>query len=274
MHLSFDSTALRKLRSLFTLLTLTLASPLHLFAQSPVGTLSAEELSAGQSQFEIHCARCHGMLGEGGEGPSLKRAQLTHAADDATLLTVIAGGIPSTGMPGIRLSAKDARSVAGYVRSLGALPAEPMPGDPVAGALVYRSTGNCASCHILHGDGVGLGPELSSVGLKRNAEYLRRAVTNPEVEQPRVVDRFRGTLNAFLTVRIVSEYGRYEGMRINEDEFTVQMRDLEGNIHSFEKAKLISYEKALGHSFMPGYSALLDEKQIVDVVSFLMSQRG
>jgi mono/diheme cytochrome c family protein len=49
------------------------------------------------------------------------------------------------------------------------------------------------------------------------------------------------------------------------------MRDLAGEIYSFEKGDLLSYEKALGHSLMPGYNSVLNETQINDVVSYLMS---
>ncbi len=237
-------------------------------------SVSAQDLENGETLYRTLCARCHGMLGEGGEGPSLKRARLIHAPDDQALVSVIVGGIPGTGMPGSRqLRGEDGPDVAAYVRSLGQLPPEQMPGDPAAGEVIYNTTGNCASCHILNGEGTGIGPELSNVGQRRNLEYLRRSVTNPEADQPKLVDRFRGSLNAFLTVRIVSEYGTYEGMRVNEDAFTVQMRDIAGNYYSFEKGDLISYEKALGHSFMPGYSAMLTERQIDDVVSYLMSLR-
>ena len=236
------------------------------------GPVSAQNLENGEQLFQTLCARCHGMLGEGSEGPSLTRPNLVHAPDDAALVSLIVGGIPGTGMPGSRqLRGQDGPDVAAYVRSLGVLPPEDMPGDPVAGAEVYRVVGNCSSCHILNGEGLGIGPELSKVGQRRNAAYLRRSVTSPEADQPRLVDRFRGSLQAFLTVRIVSEYGIYEGMRINEDAFTVQMRDMAGEIVSFKKSDLISYQKVQGHSLMPGYNSVLDEKQIDNVVSYLMS---
>ena len=244
---------------------------LALAATSPI---VAQNLENGEQLYLTLCARCHGILGDGGEGPSLKRAVLSHAPDDDALIAVIIGGIPGTGMPGSRqLRGADGADVAAFVRGLGRLPPEPMPGDPTAGALVYLSA-NCASCHILSGVGTGIGPELTGVGMRRNAEYLRRAVTNPDADQPKLVDRFRGSLNAFLTVRVVSELGTYEGMRVNEDAFTVQMRDLNGELYSFEKADLISYEKAPGHSLMPGYNAVLNAQQIDDVVSYLMSLRN
>jgi putative heme-binding domain-containing protein len=254
---------------------IVLAGALLLLGSGLTSTSTGQDLENGQQLFQTLCARCHGILGEGGEGPSLKRARLTHAPDDDTLAAIIIGGIPGTGMPGSRqLRGGDDRDVAAYVRSLGQLPEEPMPGDPTAGQLVYETTGNCSSCHIIEGVGTGIGPELSDVGLRRNADYLRQSVMTPEADQPRVVDRFRGTLNAFLTVRIVSERGSYEGMRVNEDAFTVQMRDIAGNFYSFDKADLLSYEKAFGHSFMPGYSAALTERQTDDVVSYLMQLRG
>ena len=232
----------------------------------------AQDLQNGQQLFQTLCARCHGMLGGGGEGPSLTRPTLVHAPDDEALVALIVGGIPGTGMPGSRqLRGQDGPDVAAYVRSLGELPPEELPGDPLAGVEIYRSVGNCASCHIIFGEGNGVGPELSNVGQRRNAAYLRRSVMSPGAEQPRQVDRFRGSLNAFLTVRIVSEYGSYEGMRVNEDAFTVQMRDLSGKLYSFEKADLISYEKAPGHSLMPGYNSVLNAQQTDDVVSYLMS---
>ena len=236
---------------------------------------AAQDRDNGEQLFMTLCARCHGILGEGGEGPSLKRADLVHAPDNNALIEVIVSGIPGTGMPGSRqLRGGDAVDVAAFVRSLGQLPPEQMPGDPAAGEQVYNTVGNCANCHILNGAGNGIGPELSRVGLRRNAEYLRRAVTSPDADQPRQVDRFRGSLYGFLTVRVVTELGTYEGMRINEDAFSVQMRDLAGEIYSFRKADLISYEKAPGHSLVPGYNAVLDGRQIDDLVSYLMSLRN
>lgn len=267
---------------LLGIVVITLAAlPATLLAQnpatfeSPIPAMSPADLDLGQSLFETHCARCHGMLGEGGEGANLTRSRLTYAPDDMSLFGVISQGIPGTGMPSTSIPRPaDIWRLAAYVQSLGRLAVEAMPGDPVAGKLIYASKGNCASCHILNGVGRGVGPELSEVGLRRNIDYLQRAVMAPDAEQPKITNRFRGTLNSFLTVRIVSERGTYEGMRINENEFSVQMRDLEGNIYSFDKAKLISYEKDFGHSLMPGYGAALNNTEVNDLVSYLMSLKG
>jgi len=263
------------LTAISLLLSTTVAAQTDVPGDSPIASLTEAELTQGQELFGVHCARCHGMLGEGGEGPNLKRPRLTHAANDMALFSVISQGIPGTGMPATWAPAPDELwRIAGYVKSLGQLAPETMPGDPARGKLVYDNPGNCASCHITEGLGRGVGPELTEVGLRRNQEYLQRAISNPAADQPRVTTQLRGTLNSFLTVRVVSEYGVYEGMRINEDEFSVQMRDLEGTIYSFAKPELISYEKDFGHSLMPGYSLVLNQQQVDDLVSYLMSLKG
>lgn len=265
---------LRSVGCLFAALPISLLAVAQ-DSDSAFSHLSEADILEGRSVFEVQCARCHGMLGEGGEGPSLTRAQLTHASNDEQLMAIIRNGIAGTGMPGSwQMSESHVLVTAAYVRTLGALPEEAMPGDAAQGALLYANKGNCASCHIVDGIGTGVGPELSAVGLRRNVEYLRQSVINPDLDQPKVVSRRLGTLNAFLTVRIVSERGVYEGLRINEDEFSVQMRDLAGRIYSFDKTKLISYEKAFGHSLMPGYGATLTESEVDDVVSYLMTLKG
>lgn len=241
---------------------------------SPIATMAEEDLLNGQRLFRIHCARCHGMQGNGGEGPSLQRARLEHASDDDSLFDVINNGIQGTGMPGTWApNDPEIWQIAGYVRSLGQLPDEPMPGDPEAGALIYASNA-CATCHISAGQGRGVGPELTEVGLRRNAEYLRRALTNPDADAPMLDSRITGRINGFLTVRALASDGEYEGLRVAEDEFSVQLRDLSGNIHSFEKNQLLRYERAFGHSLMPGYRTQLSAQDTEDLVSYLMSLKG
>ena len=240
--------------------------------ESPIPDMSDSELANGQRLFTVHCARCHGMLGGGGEGPSLQRPKLRHAPDDDALFDVLDSGIRGTGMPGtFGPNEREIWQIAGYVRSLGQLPAEALPGNPANGRSIYETRGACASCHILAGSGRGVGPELSEVGLRRNAEYLRRALTNPDADYPMLNKPMTGRTNAFLTVRLVTKAGEFEGMRVNEDEFSIQLRDLTGKLHSFDKADLLSFEKAVGHSLMPGYAAVLEQNEVNDLVAYLMT---
>ncbi len=78
----------------------------------------------------------------------------------------------------------------------------------------------------------------------------------------------------YLTVRVRSPESRVEGLRINEDAFSVQVRDVGGVVHSFRKDELVEYEKVFAHSLMPEYGAALGEKDMDDLISYLMSLRS
>jgi len=239
-------------------------------AEAPLEGMSAQDLAEGQRLFRVHCARCHGIDGGGGEGANLARPKLRFAPDDEALLAVIADGIPGTGMPSVwSLDAEQAKRVAAYVRSLGRLSVEAMPGDPTRGAEIYRTTGGCPACHIVAGHGKGIGPELTDVGDRRGVEYLRRSLLAPAEAQSQTMG-----YRDFLTVRVRTKRGEIEGLRINEDAFSIQLRDAGGRIHSLRKDELLGIEKVFAHSLMPGYGDALSPADIDDVVSYLMSLRS
>ena len=239
-------------------------------ARAQLDDLTAGDLADGERLFRLHCARCHGMDGTGGEGSNLARARLKYATDDEKLVEILDEGIDGTGMPAIwTLDDEQLRRVAGYVRTLGRLDDEPMPGDPVRGREVYRTNGGCPACHIVAGHGKGIGPELTYVGDQRGVDYLRRSLTAPADAQSQTMG-----YQDYLTVRVRSQDGEIEGLRIDEDAFSILVRDLGGVVHSFRKDKLLGFEKVFAHSLMPGYGGVLAETDIDDVVSYLMTLRS
>src|SRR5271168_400120 len=138
---------------------------------------------AGKRLFERHCALCHGIDGKGGRGPALNRSKLPHAPDDMALKTVIAEGIPPNMPEGWFLDDEDVANLAVFVRSLSKIPSDPVPGDATRGAGVYAKSG-CGSCHIADGAGVGYGPELTGIGDRRSAAFLRELISKPGSELP------------------------------------------------------------------------------------------
>lgn len=241
-----------------------------LYAQSPFDELSDNDLADGERLFRVHCARCHGIDGAGGEGSNLARARLKHASDDEALIAVIDNGIPGTGMPAI-WSLDDAQTtrVAAYVRRLGQLETEEMPGDPTRGADIYQAVGGCPACHIIAGHGKGIGPELTTVGDSRGLAYLRSSLINPAAAQSQTMG-----YHDYLTVRVKTSDKIVEGLRINEDAFSIQIRDIGGNVHSIRKKNLVEFDKVFAHSLMPEYGAALAERDMNDLVSYLMSLRS
>ena len=240
------------------------------WAQSPLDELTEADLAEGEKVFKVHCARCHGIAGQGGEGSNLVRSKLKYATDDQALIDLLGEGIPGTGMPAIwTLDEQKRTQVAAYVRTLGQLEAEEMPGDPGRGEDIYQGSGGCPACHIIAGHGIGIGPELTHVGDQRGLDYLRQSLTDPAATQSQT----RGYQN-YLTVRVKSMQEEVEGLRINEDAFTVQVRDMSGTIHSFRKDELMRFEKVFAHSLMPEYSAALSDDDMNDLISYMMSLRS
>src|SRR3974390_3427350 len=195
-------------------------------------TASAFAAIDGQALFEQHCALCHGIGGTGGRGPSLTRPKLLHAPDDAALKTVIGAGLEPE-MPGAWfLSDEETAAVASYVRSLGKIAPQKLPGDPARGAKLYDAQG-CAACHILGGKGVGYGPDLSEIGARRSATYLVESLVKPDAAVP----------EGFLLVKLRTADGRtLEGIRLNETTFTIHIKAARGAPHSFRKSDLAAIE--------------------------------
>lgn len=218
----------------------------------------------GQQRFESQCALCHGQDGSGGRGPNLRRPKLDHAPDDAALRKVIAEGIQPE-MPGAwQLSPHEVASVAAYVRKLGAVPPELVPGNPIHGEQVYKSKG-CANCHMIRGAGSGFGPELTDIGTRRSVAYLRESVVKPEASLP---DRF-------LMIEAVTTSGAtVPGIRANEDTFSIQIKDAKGEFLSFRKAELKELRKLSGKSPMPSYQDSLTPEELSDLIAYLAGQKG
>ena len=73
------------------------------------------------------------------------------------------------------------RAVLAYLRRLRAGAAPPQV--PAASARVVKTLGTrCVACHRLDGDGGDTGPDLTHIGARRDAEAIRRIVTDPNDE--------------------------------------------------------------------------------------------
>ena len=222
------------------------------------------DVAAGKLIFEGHCALCHGIDGGGGRGPSLRRAKLTRAADDEALKGVIENGIPPEMPEGWYLSKEEIASVAAYVRTLGNVPPEVLPGDPARGKAIYERSG-CSACHILAGEGSGYGPELTDVGARRGSSRLRETLQHPAKAMPEGFLFVEATVSSGQTIR---------GVRLNEDSFSIQLKDQQGRFHSFRKSELRDLKKLRGETPMPAYGSTLSAAELDDLINFLASQRG
>lgn len=221
------------------------------------------DLLQGKKLFQVHCALCHGPNGEGARGPTLARARLSHAPDDAALLKILEDGIRGTEMPGAgAMDDREMRQTAAYVRSLGKVPAKDVAGDAARGAELYRGKGACAGCHSIHGEGGVAGPDLSDVGSSRGSAFLRESLLKPDAAVPE---------DYLLVTAVPSDGSPVSGVRVNEDSFSIQIRDTAGRAHSFWKKDLTRLERQRGKSAMPSYQGRLSEMELNDLVAYLIS---
>jgi cytochrome c oxidase cbb3-type subunit 3 len=240
--------------------------------------VTPEAIAAGQKLFLAHCSFCHGPNGEGDRGPTLAQPSLPRATDDVVLQNIIKSGLSGTEMPGSRLFPDQIQAVAAFVRSLGRRPRETVAGDAARGGQLYATKGACATCHTLNGHGAAIGPDLGRIGLRRSPAYLRRALTEPGAEVPLEFSPWRSEVSLpvnFLFVRAVPKKGEpVAGVRVNEDTFSIQVRDLSGRVHSFFFSELAELHRDWGVSPMPAYGAVFTATELDDVVAFLVSLRG
>jgi cytochrome c oxidase cbb3-type subunit III len=242
-------------------------------AASWLGGASAQSFTpspAGKALFDGLCQDCHGVNGTGDEAPALNHAI---GADDAALHKLIADGSPDGRMPRARRMTDDeADALVAYVRQLGRGAPVKVAGDIAKGRAVYQKL-DCAACHTIAGAGGVVGPELSKIGQKRAASYLRQAVLEPGMVKPKgSTGILLNGFSEYLPVSVVERDGReVRGIRVNEDSFTIQVRDGNGTLYSFRKSNVQNVEKQFGRSLMPSYKNRLNGTDTDDLVAYLYS---
>lgn len=242
-----------------------------------LASLSASDIAHGKRLYEGRCARCHGLQGGGGEGPLLARPYLSYARDDATLVAAIQSGIPNTAMIGDwSLSDLEARQIAAYVRSLGRIAAAPPPpGDPSRGERLFRDKGACGACHGTNAAGTALGPSLTQIGARRNAEFIRQSIVDPGAALPMGSGLYPPGFREYLPVEAVQRPGArtVRGYRVNESTFVILVRDESGAVHSFDKSQLDQLVKRFGQSLMPSYHDVFTDREVDDLIAYLITLR-
>lgn len=235
------------------------------------------ELEKGRLAFESHCTGCHGPKGEGGRGPTLAQPSLPRAGQDVDLLRIVQRGIPGTEMPSVRLKTGEAPYLAAFVRSLGKIPQEPVKGNPAKGAELFNTKGACLTCHSLNGKGQAIGPDLTNIGQRRSPSFLRISIVEPGAEVPQSFNSTRTEVSMpanFVFVRAKTKTGKeVAGVRVNENTFSIQLRDLTGAMYSFHKSELAELIKDKGMSPMPSYAGVFTPSELDDVIAYLASLR-
>jgi putative heme-binding domain-containing protein len=229
-------------------------------------------LEEGQALFRGLCSGCHGGNGRGGKGPDLTDDRWIHGSGDDDIARVIRDGVPKTTMKklGESLKEEQIRKIILYIRSLARAPGETswkpyLPGDAKAGHTLFFDTKGktpCAKCHTIGGEGGRIGPSLDRIASRRSAEYIMQSILEPSKD----IDP------QYEAVQVVTKSGRtIVGLRVNESNFSIQLREENGQFHSLLKRDLdeVDVQKK---SLMPeNFAELLTVKELHDLFAYLMT---
>lgn len=224
---------------------------------------SAADMAMGRAAYNGRCGHCHGQNGEGGRGAALNTGRFRHGGSDRELFLTIRHGIADTEMPGaFNLLDMEIWRMVGYVQQLGRQGgSDPSPGDEAAGAAVYARTA-CAQCHTIDGQGGFLGPDLTDIGARRAVRHLRQSLVDPNADVP--LD--------YRSISVTDIKGKStSGIHLNEDEYSVHLRDISGNLRSFMKRELAEITLPR-QSLMPAYPSLT-AVDLENLVAYLGSLR-
>lgn len=222
------------------------------------------DLALGRKLFAARCAGCHGPTGDGGKGANLAVPLLPRATDDRGLYRVIRYGLTDTEMPPANLTPLEIWQIAAFVKTLGRMEVSNAAGNASHGGELLRGKGGCLQCHALGIEGGRIGPSLSEIGSRRSAAYLRQKLMEPSKYIP----------EQFRLVNLITKQGRHvSGIRLNEDNWSIQIRDMRDVLHSFWKEDVAELKEDR-RTPMPSYRERLSGEELNDVVAYLAGLKG
>jgi putative heme-binding domain-containing protein len=225
-----------------------------------------DAILAGMGGYRLRCADCHGTDGRGVRGPDITQIWSSGRTDEGLFKTIRAG-VPNTEMPSFpppRTSDRDVWQMLAYLKTLAApAPTDPPRGNAENGAVLFRA--QCAGCHRVNGLGGRLGPDLSRIGSGRTRDVMLARIRRGSEE-------FRA---GFEPVTVTPADGKpIQGVKKNEDLFSVQIMDTGERIQGYEKDKMKAVENGK-KSAMPIFGPdRLSDNDLDDLLRYLQTLRG
>jgi len=225
---------------------------------------NSDAIRGGMGLYRARCADCHGVDARGVRAPDITQVWAS-GRTDAGLFKTIKEGVPGTEMPANpRVQDAEAWQILAYLRTLAApAPTDPPRGDAANGEKIFRA--NCSVCHRVKGVGGHLGPDLSRIGIARSRDAVLRRIR-------RGAEDFG---QGYEPVTLTPPSGPpIQGVKKNEDLFSVQIMDTRERIQGYEKDKMKSVKNDT-QSAMPIFGPdRLSDKDLEDLLRYLQTLRG
>jgi cytochrome c oxidase cbb3-type subunit 3 len=234
-------------------------------SQDHAGQYAPADIAGGARVYAALCIGCHGPNGAGIGGIDLRQGPLPRASTDAALTTLLATGVPGTGMPSFRLDPNDARTLIAFIRSGFDSNTTTVPsGNPASGRAVFEGKGACLTCHRTEARGRDIGPDLSDIGRTRTAAAIQRSLIDPTGSMSPINRPVRA---------VMRDGGAITGRRLNEDTYTVQIVTDDGRLVSLVKSELRQWSVSTT-SPMPSCKDSLTPTELNDLVAYVSSLKG
>ena len=133
-------------------------------------------------------------------------------------------------------------------------------GDAENGALVFRTTGTCAKCHVVRQEGKAVGPELSEIGKKLSREAMFESILYPSAGISHSFETYTAELNDGNVVT---------GILVSQSTEAVEIKNAEGLSRRIPRSEIEQLVKQ-PISMMPAdLYRNLTEEELVDLVEYL-----
>ncbi|HXH33536.1 MAG TPA: cytochrome b N-terminal domain-containing protein [Plantibacter sp.] len=127
------------------------------------------------------CATCHAPDGRAdpleGMTPGRGAEWITGHVQDPEMI------VPGLREPPVERGEREIAALLAYVHKSARQPYPGFPAPIETAAAVFAQ--RCIGCHVIDGDGGTDGPDLSNVGTKHDAGFLRRLIADPEAVNPK-----------------------------------------------------------------------------------------
>lgn len=140
-------------------------------------------------------------------------------------------------------------------------------GSAERGRKVFIATekSQCLKCHRLDNQGERVGPDLTGVGGRFSRIYLIESILEPS----------RTIAPSFDSVVVELNDGRLlTGIPIGETETTLTIADNQGQKHALAKTAIAERRRHPLSTMPEGLEQRLSEDEFVDLIAFLVSQKG
>ena len=183
----------------------------------------------------------------------------------ADLNFTVANALSASASPEVRA---EAAKVLQLPASANAKPLPPlgellkMQGDVAHGKELFNTTATCNKCHVVHGQGKEVGPNLSEIGSKLSKEAFLVAILDPSA----------GISHNFETFIAVTDDGKaISGILVSQTEAEVTLKDANAISHTLKMSEVEELKK-LPTSLMPAdLQKLMSAQDLVDIVEYLMT---